>query len=147
MSQHKKHREKIKEPRDNTTFLFLNISKRCRGEIRFGSFFCWEKQCNTWESGHGGYKNTKVTTFLFLEIRKIPKNKMILAGSDFDENHLQSNTLIIKEVVPAYEKSKIKLRDDTAFLFLNILKRCKGQTRFRIFYWWGKYFKIKNSTV
>jgi hypothetical protein len=29
---------------------------------------------------------------------------------------------------------KMKLRDDTAFLFLNILKRCKGdQTRFRIF--------------
>ncbi len=44
---------------------------------------------------------------------------MILAGSDFDENHLQVlNTLIIKEVVPVYEKSKIKLRDDTAFLFL-----------------------------
>jgi hypothetical protein len=59
---------------------------------------------------------------------------MILAGSDFDKNHLQSNTLIIKEVVPAYEKSKIKLRDDTAFLFLNILKRCKGQIGFRIFY-------------
>jgi hypothetical protein len=60
---------------------------------------------------------------------------MILAGSDFDENHLQVlNTLIIKEVVPAYEKLKIKLRDDTAFLFLNILKRCKGRIGFRIFY-------------
>jgi hypothetical protein len=48
-----------------------------------------EKQCNTWESGHGGYKNTKVTTFLFLEFQQTHKNKMILAGSDFDENHLQ----------------------------------------------------------
>ncbi len=58
-------------------------------KVRFGSFFCWEKQCNTWESGDGGYKNTKVTTFLFLEFQQTHKNKMILAGSDFDENHLQ----------------------------------------------------------
>jgi hypothetical protein len=58
-------------------------------KVGFVSFFCWEKQCNTWESGHGGYKNTKVTTFLFLEFQQTHKNKMILAGSDFDENHLQ----------------------------------------------------------
>jgi hypothetical protein len=57
--------------------------------------------------------------FLFFGIsKKFPKNKMILAAFDFGEKHLKVYyALIIKEVVLAYEKPKIKLNGDKLSYF------------------------------